>query len=128
LGRQEQEYFVDGLTEEVTARLGCLHPQHVNLVACELATKYKRTRNEIDRIAQELQVDYILTGSVRWFVNRVRVTVSLTEMSEGIYVWNAVYEQETADLLEVQKDIAGKIVQSLALTLAPGCVTSAAEM
>jgi len=128
LGTQEQEYFVDGLTEEVTARLGCLHPQHVNLVACELATKYKRTRNEIDRIAQELEVDYILTGSVRWVVNRVRVTASLTETSEGIYAWNAVYERETADLLEVQKDIAGKILQSLALMLAPSCVTSAAEM
>jgi len=128
LGTQEQEYFVDGLTEEVTARLGCLHPQHVNLVACELATKSERTHNEIGRIAQELQVDYILTGSVRWVVNRVRVTASLTETSEGIYAWNAVYERETADLLEVQKDIAGKILQSLALTLAPGCATSAAEM
>jgi len=128
LGRQEQEYFVDGLTEEVIARLGCLHPQHVNLVAGELATKSKRTRNEIDRIAQELQVDYILTGSVRWVVNRVRVTASLTETSEGIYAWNAVYERETADLLEVQKDIAEKILESLVLTLAPGCVASAAEM
>jgi TolB-like protein len=100
----------------------------VNLVACELATKYKRTRNEIDRIAQELQVDYILTGSVRWVVNRVRVTASLTETSEGIYAWNAVYEGEAADLLEFQKDIAEKILQSLALMLAPGCVASAAEM
>ena len=120
LGTQEQEYFVDGLTEEVTARLGSLHPQHVNLVVCELATKYKRTRNEIDRIAQELQVDYILTGSVRWVVNRVRVTASLTETSEGIYAWNEVYEREAADLLEVQKDIAGEIMQSLTLMLAPG--------
>jgi len=120
LGTQEQEYFVDGLTEEVTARLGCLHSQHVNLVACELATKYKRTRNGIDRIAQELQVDYILTGSVRWVINRVRVTASLTETGEGVYAWNAVYEREVADLLEVQKDIAGEIMQSLTLMLAPG--------
>jgi TolB-like protein len=56
----------------------------------------------------------------------VRVTVSLTETSEGIYAWNAVYERETADLLEVQKDIAGKILQSIARMLAPGCVTSTA--
>jgi TolB-like protein len=120
LGMQEQEYFVDGLTDEITARLGCSYPQHVTLVACELAMKYKHTRKEIDRIAQELQVDYILTGSVRWVVSRVRVAASLTATCEGTYAWNALYEENVADLLKVQKDIAGKIVQSLALTLVPG--------
>jgi TolB-like protein len=118
-GTQEQEYFADALTDEITARLGCLFHQHVILVACELAMQYKHTRKEIDRMAQQLQVDYFLTGSVRSVVNRVRVIAYLVEVGEGTYAWNAVYEQEAVDLLGVGKDIAEKIVQSLAPILAP---------
>jgi TolB-like protein len=127
-GMQEQEYFADALTDEITARVGSLYHQHVTLVACELATQYKHTRKEIDWIAQQLQVDYILTGSVRSVVNRVRVIAYLIETGEGTYAWNSVYEQEAADLLEVEKDIAEKIVQSLAPILAPPRLTPAVDM
>jgi TolB-like protein len=118
-GTQEQEYFADALTDEITARLGCLSHQHMILVACELVMQYKHTRKEMDRMAQQLQVDYFLTGSVRRVVNRVRVITYLVETGEGTYAWNAVYEQEAADLLGVGKDIAEKIVQSLAPIFAP---------
>ena len=76
-GSQEQEYFVDGLTDEIITALGGLSPQRLGVIARTSAMQYKRTTKRIDQISRELGVDYIIEGAVRREGNRVRITAQL---------------------------------------------------
>ena len=77
-----QEYFVDGLTEELTAQLGQLQPARLGVVARTSTVRYKRTTASAAQIGRELGVDYLLEGSVRRAGERVRVIAQLVDASK----------------------------------------------
>ncbi len=120
LGPAEQEYFTDGVTEEVTARLALVGGLRV--IGSTSATAYKSTKKTILDIGRELGVAYVLEGSVRWATfpdgrARVRVTPQLVSTADGTHLWAEVYDEPLDEIFRVQSDIAQKVVQALDVNL-----------
>jgi serine/threonine protein kinase/tetratricopeptide (TPR) repeat protein len=115
----EQEYFSDGLTEEMIAQLGSLQPQRLGVIARTSAMRYKKTEKSIDQIGRELGVSYVLEGSVRKAGTRVRITAQLVQVSDQTHLWAENYEREATDILRVQSQVARRIAKSLAVELLP---------
>jgi TolB-like protein/DNA-binding winged helix-turn-helix (wHTH) protein/Tfp pilus assembly protein PilF len=125
-GDPEQEYFSDGMTEELIAQLGGLRPAKLGVIARTSAMTYKRGNRDIRQIGSELKVDYVLEGSVRREGDRVRITAQLIQVSDQTHLWSESYERSTQNTLAVQSDVARNIVLALALELLPGERTSKA--
>jgi len=118
-GDPEQEYFADGLTEEMISHLGQLDPRRLGVIARTSAIQYKNTRKSIAEIAAELKVSYILEGSVRREGNGARITAQLIEAQEQTHVWSATYDRDLRDILSVQADVARHVGRALSLELLP---------
>lgn len=76
-GDAGQDYFSDGMTEEMITQMGNLDPQHMGVIARTSVMQYKGRREGLDQIGRELGVQYVLEGSVRRDANRVRITAQL---------------------------------------------------
>jgi TolB-like protein/Tfp pilus assembly protein PilF/tRNA A-37 threonylcarbamoyl transferase component Bud32 len=118
-GDPEQEYFSDGLTEEMISQLGSLQPERLGVIARTSAMYYKGTHKRLDEIGQELGVDYIVEGSVRREANRVRITAQLIQVSDQTQLWAESFERQLADVFVIQSEVAGRIARSLEVELLP---------
>ncbi len=118
-GELEQDYFSQGITEEMIAQLGRLRPQQLGVIARTTAMHYKDTDKRVDQIAMELGADYVLEGSVRRSGQRVRITAQLIQASDQTHLWAETYEQELTDILAIQKQVAEQTAGSLTLELLP---------
>jgi TolB-like protein/Tfp pilus assembly protein PilF len=118
-GDPEQEYFSDGLTEEMIAKLGRLHPERLGVLARTTMMKYKGTTKSVSEIDSELNVDYLLEGSIRKDGQRVRITAQLIKVSDQTHLWAESYDQTVEDILAVQIEVAEKIARSLSVELLP---------
>ena len=114
-----QEYFADGLTEELTAQLGQLQPAKLGVIARTSTLRYKRTKATAAQIGQELDVDYLLDGSVRRVADRVRVIAQLVDASKQTQLWSETYERPVTDVLHIQREITDHLVRSLSIQLLP---------
>jgi TolB-like protein len=86
-GDPEQEYFSDGLTDEMISQLGRLNPQRLGVVGRTSAMRYKAGAKTIAEIGRELGVSYLLEGSVRRSSDRVRITAQLVQVIDQTHVW-----------------------------------------
>jgi TolB-like protein/DNA-binding winged helix-turn-helix (wHTH) protein/Tfp pilus assembly protein PilF len=116
-GDPDQEYFSDGMTEELIAQLGSLQPAKLGVIARTSAMTYKRGNRDIRQIGHELKVDYVLEGSVRREADRVRITAQLIQVSDQTHLWSESYERSMQNALAVQTDVARNIARVLALKL-----------
>jgi len=119
-GDPEQEFFAEGLTEELISHLGQLNPKRLGVIARTSAIQYKGTRKTIGEIARELNVEYVLEGSVRRQEKNVRVTAQLIGAQDQTQLWAASYDRELHDILAVQHDVAHHVVKALTPELLPG--------
>jgi TolB-like protein/Tfp pilus assembly protein PilF len=115
----EQEYFSDGLTEEMIAHLSRLNPERLGVIARTSAMQFKNTSKDIKVIGQELGVQFALEGSIRRAGNCVRITAQLIQVSDQTHLWAESYDHGLEDVLAVQKDVAERIARSLAFELVP---------
>jgi serine/threonine protein kinase/Flp pilus assembly protein TadD len=120
LGPAEDEYFADGLTEEITSRLASV--PELGVIARTSAIQYKNTDKTIEQIGQELNVDFVLEGTVRWDrsskgQSRVRVTPQLIRVSDATHLWSDRYDRVIDDIFSVQSQIAEKVIEQLDITL-----------
>ncbi len=118
-GDPEQEFFSDGLTEEMVSELGRLSPGRLGIIARTSAMQYKHSEKRIDEIGKELGVDYILEGSVRRVGNRSRITTQLIHVGDQTHLWSQSYDRELADIFQVQREVAQRVADSLAFELLP---------
>lgn len=125
-GDAREDYFADGLTEEMIAQLGQLQPAKLGVIARTSIVRYKGTKETVAQIGQELGVGYLLEGSVRRGGDRVRVTAQLIHAGEQTHLWAETYERPLTDVLTIQREIAEKITHSLAIKLLPVETSSAA--
>ena len=123
LGAPEDEYFADGVTDEVRGKLTGL--PGLQVTARGSSTQYKRTTKSPQQIGQELGVQYLLTGTVRWEkgpggASRVHVSPELVQVSSGASKWQAPFDAPLTDVFQVQADIAGRVAQALDVALGAG--------
>jgi len=116
-GGAEQEYFSDGLTEEMITRLARLHPERLGVIARTSAMQYKANPRPIEQVCKELGVEYVLEGSVRRENNQVRITAQLIRVSDRTHLWADSYERELANVLVIQGEVARQVAHSLSLRL-----------
>jgi len=115
-GDPQQDYFADGMTEEMITELGSLDPRHLGVIARTSSMQYKGARKNTAQIAQELGVDYLLEGSVRREGERVRVTAQLIQARDQTHVWAGSFDREQADAVKLQSDVALAIADKIELT------------
>ena len=116
-GATEEEYFRDGMTEDVITELAKIKTLHVFPRAAVLAYRDKPVTGP--EVGQHLKASYVLGGSVRRSGNRLRITAQLVETRTGHTVWADRYDREMKDVFEVQDDIARSITQALRISLSP---------
>jgi non-specific serine/threonine protein kinase len=113
----DNEYFTDGLTEELISALanveGLLIPARTSVYAL------KETNLDIQEIGRRLDVDNILEGSVRKAGDQLRISAQLIKVSDGFNLWSETYDRQFEDVFAIQGEIAGNIVEALQLTLSP---------
>jgi TolB-like protein len=115
---KDQEYFSDGLTEELIDLLGQVPDLHV---PARTSSFYFKGRNEtITSVAQQLKVAHVLEGSVRKAGKLLRITAQLIRADNGYRLWSQIYDRDDADIFAVQDDIAKAVVKALQVKLAAG--------
>lgn len=117
-GEAEQEFFADGLTEDIITELSRFHELFV--ISRNSSFKYKGKPLEVQKVAKELGVQYVVEGSVRKAGNRVRITVQLIDAETDRHIWAERYDRELADIFAIQDELTAAIVATL-----PGRVEAA---
>ncbi len=112
----ENEYFSDGITEEIITALANL--KELRVVARTSAFSFKGKDEDVRVVGEKLNVSKILEGSVRKAGNRVRITAQLVNVTDGFHLWTETYDRELTDVFEIQDDIARAIVSALIPKLA----------
>jgi len=110
-GDKEQEYFSDGLAEEIINAL--MHVPGLKVTARTSAFSFKGKDTKVAQIAQELGVEHVLEGSVRKSGNRIRVTAQLIKALDGFHLWSERYDRELSDIFAVQDEVSGAITAAL---------------
>jgi adenylate cyclase len=114
---KDQEYFADGITEDIITDLGKVSALRV--VSRNSTFVYKGIASEIRTVARDLQVTHVLEGSVRKAGSRVRITAQLIDGLSNSHVWAERYDRDLNDIFAVQDEISESIVMALKLTLLP---------
>lgn len=119
-GDPAQDYFSDGLTEEMISHLGNLDPEHLGIIARTSVMQYKNSKDGLDRIGRELGVQYALEGSVRRESGKVRITAQLIQVKDQTHLWARQYDRELNSLLRLEDEIASEVAQEIQITLVNG--------
>lgn len=119
-GDPEQEYFSDGLTEEMISQLGQLSPERLGVIARTSVMGYKHNRGRLDQIGRELGVQYVLEGSVRRNADSLRITAQLIQVKDQTHLWARSYDRKRQDVLDIQGEVAGAIADQIQLKVEPG--------
>src|SRR6185295_6222447 len=110
-GDPEQEYFADGLTEDIIT--GLSRQRWFFVIARNSSFAFKGEAVDVRKVASELGVRYVLEGSVRKIANRVRVTGQLIDAAHGIHLWADKYDRELEDIFKLQDEITNRVIGSV---------------
>jgi adenylate cyclase len=113
----KDEYFADGMTEELISTLSKIHP--LKVISRTSVMRYKQTVKSLQEISKELNAGSILEGSVRKSADELRITVKLIDVENDEHIWSQDYERKVENVFAVQKEIAKNVVESLQLELLP---------
>lgn len=119
LGPAEDQYFAAGITDEITSRLGTI--PDLGVISRTSAMQYQKSNKNLKTIGDELGVDYVLEGSIRWShsgnESRVRITPQLVRVNDDTQIWSDNYDRIISDVFQVQSDIAQSVITQLGITL-----------
>ncbi|MDR3421777.1 MAG: adenylate/guanylate cyclase domain-containing protein [Xanthobacteraceae bacterium] len=116
-GDPEQEYFSDGITEDIITDLSKIGG--LTVIARNSSFTYKGRAVDVRTVGRELVVRSVLEGSIRRAGQRVRITAQLIDTASGAHVWAERYDRDLTDIFEVQDDVTHRIVEALKVTLSP---------
>ncbi len=114
-GNPEQEYFSDGVSEDIITDLSKL--SRLTVIARNSSFNYKGSEVNIQQVGKELGVHYLVHGSIRKAGNRIHVNVQLVETENGHNLWAERYDRELTDVFALQDDITEQIVNALSVQL-----------
>ncbi len=115
--QKDQEYFCDGMTDEIIAKLSRFEEWKV--IPRTSMMRYKNTTKDIHEIGQELNVTTILEGSIRKEKDNIRVNAKLIRVEDSISLWSDIYEEKLESVFAIQSDVAEKIAEALKVELSP---------
>jgi DNA-binding winged helix-turn-helix (wHTH) protein/Flp pilus assembly protein TadD len=118
-GDPEREYLADGLTEETSASLGQIDPEHLSVIGRTSVMTYKRTSKTVAEIGRELDAGYLIESSLRAEGERLRITCKLIRVRDQVQVWSESYDSEPRSLLNFQRELSGAIAQQIRVRLSP---------
>ena len=113
----QQEYFCEGMTDQLIANL--THIRELKVIARTSVRAYKHTTKDAKQIGKELGVAHILEGSVQKSGNRVRIIVQLVRTDDGTPIWSEQFERQLTDIFAIQDDVTQKIAAALRVRLSP---------
>jgi TolB-like protein/tetratricopeptide (TPR) repeat protein len=116
-GDPAQEFFADGMTEEMIIVLGSARADSLGVIARTSAMHFKDRDATIETIGQELGVDFVVEGSVRRQNNRVRITANLIQVANQTQLWADSFDGSLDDIFALQNDVANRIAEALAVEL-----------
>jgi TolB-like protein/Tfp pilus assembly protein PilF len=116
-GDKEQDYFADGMTDDLTANLAKI--RSLRVISRSTAMAYKGTHKPLSEIARELRVDAVIEGTVLRAGNRVRITAELVQVSTDHHLWAETYESQIGDVLALQNRVSSAIVDEIRINLTP---------
>ena len=116
-GDPSQEYFADGMTEELIAQLGGLDPDHLGVIARTSAMQYKGTHKNVAQIGRELGVRFLVESSVRRSGGRLRITAQLIATDDQAHLWAGTFDRDVSDVLRLQSDLSLAIANKIKLAL-----------
>jgi TolB-like protein/cytochrome c-type biogenesis protein CcmH/NrfG len=117
-GDPDQQYFSDGIADDIAADLSKL--SGLVVIARNSALAYRGRTIRVQEVSRELEVRYVLQGSIRKVGNRVRIVIQLIDGHTGAQQWAERYDRELTDIFAVQDEVAAQIVSALAVTLTQG--------
>jgi len=117
-GDPEQQYFSDGIADDIAADLSKL--SSLLVIARNSALAYRGRAVKVQEVSRELEVRYVLQGSVRKVDNRVRIVIQLIDAQTGAQLWAERYDRDLTDIFAVQDEVTAEIVSALAVTLTLG--------
>jgi TolB-like protein/DNA-binding winged helix-turn-helix (wHTH) protein len=119
-GDADADYIVDGVTDELIAQLGRVSPQRLGVIARTSVMRYRNnTEKNIADVGRELDVSYVVEGSIRREGGRLRVTTDLVKVSDQAQVWSDAFERPSGDSMDLQTDLAVRVARALTLELVP---------
>jgi len=118
-GDPGQDYFSDGLTEEIITQLGALSPEQLGVIARTTSMTYKHTSKSVQQIGQELGVDYVLESSVRRDGDQVRVTAQLIRTRDQVHIWAQSYDRNITGSIVLQEEVARAVANQIEVKLSP---------
>ncbi len=116
-GDKDQEYFADGLTDDLIANLAKI--QSLRVISRSTAMSYKGTHKPLSQIAKDLNVDAVVEGTVLRVGDRVRITAELVQVSTDRHLWADTYESQMGDILALQNRVSSAIVNEIRINLTP---------
>lgn len=116
-GDPTQEYFSDGITEELISRLAILAPERLGVVARTTSMHYRSLHKDIAGIGRDLGLDYVLEGSARREGGQARITVQLIQVSDQTHVWSKAYDFELHHILRLQSRLADAVAEQMRVIL-----------
>jgi TolB-like protein/DNA-binding winged helix-turn-helix (wHTH) protein/Tfp pilus assembly protein PilF len=116
-GDKDQEYFADGMTDDLIANLAKI--RSLRVISRSTAMAYKGTRKPLSQIVRELNVDAVFEGTVLRVGNRVRITAELVQVSTDRHLWADTYESQMGDILALQNRVTSAIVNEIRINLTP---------
>jgi TolB-like protein/DNA-binding winged helix-turn-helix (wHTH) protein/Tfp pilus assembly protein PilF len=110
-----QDFFGDGLAEEMITELGKVAPQRLGVIARTSSARYKQSRKSVAEIGKELNVDYVLEGGVRRDGQQVHVTAQLIKTSDQTQVWAESFDRTAKETLQIESELTEGVATALAL-------------
>jgi TolB-like protein len=119
LSGESEPYFAVGLTEDMISALSRIDPVHLRVTAVPRPESSDGVGDPVDRLQRQLNLDFLLRGSVRRSADNIRISAQLHDLRDKSILWSNTYDRKSADLLAVQEEVTQQVSQSLALQLFP---------
>ncbi|MGZ4731971.1 MAG: tetratricopeptide repeat protein [Terriglobales bacterium] len=116
-GDPGQDYFSDGLTEEMIAQLGALSPDQLGVIARTTTMAYKHTSKSVQEIGRDLGVGYVLESSVRREGDQVRISVQLIRVHDQVHLWARSYDRHISHSIELQEEVVKAVAEQIEVKL-----------
>jgi TolB-like protein/DNA-binding winged helix-turn-helix (wHTH) protein/Flp pilus assembly protein TadD len=113
------EYFSDGLTEEMITQVGGLSPEQLLVIARTTSMTYKHSSKSVQEIGRELGADYVLESSLRRDGDRVRITIQLIRTADQVQVWASSYDRTVSGSIALQEELARAVAARIEVQLSP---------